>query len=131
MKIKIQEADRPNKNNRVYPKNLLEKEAVRWTKTFVNENRAFLTKQPSSDGSVNLKDVVGQITSIAVEDNALVAEMIPLNVPGAEEVFRLIDEGKLCARMAGVGTLTKQFDETYLVGDDWELTSLFLTSVPA
>jgi hypothetical protein len=129
MKYILQQADIPNRNGRIYPKHLLEKEIKHWNDTYVKERRAFVSKEC---GFINLKDIVGLITEMKMEDNKVVIDVECLSgIPNADEIFKLVEQGKLFPRMSGLGTLIEQSDGTKVVGDDYELISIFLTDKPA
>lgn len=135
MKIEIQKADKPNKNNHVYPRATLEKIATDYTKNFVSERRAFICKNsPNSNdgGCMNLKDIVGLITEIKVEDNNLVAEVEPIpNIPDSLTMLNLLKEGLIFPVLSGIGTLKDMPDGTKQITNDYELVSVFLTNDPA
>jgi len=138
MKIKIQQADVPNKNNRIYPKHLLEKISEEWTKTFIVERRAFVCKKSIIDsdnnccGCVNLKDVVGIVKNIGVEDDWLIADVECLpDIPSAKKLFLLLENGYASVRMSGISSLNISQNGNYVVADDYELISLIITENPA
>lgn len=134
MKMVIQIADKPNKNNRIYPKELLIREAKRWMDNCVKDKKSFIDKKP---GTTDLSDVVGIINNIGMERDNLVIDAEPLKdiygkaINGSDLVWKFLKEGLASIRMSGIGTLNKQENGTYVVGDDWELVSFFVTNDPA
>jgi hypothetical protein len=54
-----------------------------------------------------------------------------LNVSGSSFIWERIERNELVPRMSGIGTLTKQDDGTFVIGDDYKLISIFLTDNPA
>lgn len=133
MKIKLLEVNKPNKNNRIYPRNVMEKAMEKYKKDFIDEKRAFVVKQLPIDTMVNLIDVVGLVKEIYIEDlnNVLMVEVEKLNVNGFNEVWKLLEEGKIFIRTSGIGSIDKQPDGTYIIGNDYELVCLFFTDDPA
>jgi hypothetical protein len=129
MKIKaiLQEGNKPNKNNRIYPPELLKREADKYKELYVKENRALVTQ----NATFNLKEVVGQVKDISMEGDKLVIEVEMLNVPGAKEMWQLLEEGKMFLRMSGIGSMTRQEDGNYVMNNDYQLENIFFTDNPA
>ena len=133
MKVKVQEADIANLNRRIYPKAVLEREAKKWMSGWINENRAFVSRNPPEEGLTLLSDIVCTIKSLEMENSVLVADLekLPTDINGSDQIWELLILEKLHPRIAGIGSIELQPDGTYLVGDDFELTSIFLTNDPA
>ena len=131
MRVELLEVNKPNGNNRVYPKDLMEREIVRYKKTFVDERRAFVCKKQPEDTTVNLIDVIGLVTDIRVQDDKVVAEIEKLNTKDADEYWPLIESGQFSVRTSGIGSLRDGPDGTRVICDDYELTSFFITTNPA
>ena len=128
MKIPILTLDKPNKNGRIYPREVMKRELKRYRKTQVKERRAFVfNKLPPTSTSVNLKDVIGLVKAIHINKNKVIVE-----VEFHSDFYRqLVEEGKLSLRTSGMGTLIKQKDGTYKISNDYELICCFLTDDPA
>ena len=58
MKIPIVTLDKPNKNNRIYPREVMKREMRKYRKTFVKEDRALIVGKQPEDSCINLKDVI-------------------------------------------------------------------------
>ena len=128
----VQVVDTPNKNNHIYPKHLLEREAKRWTNELIAEGRAFLGSKPPVDGTLNLCNILGQITKMEVSNNALVISIKKLEIiPHSTMMWKCLERGELQVRMGGIGSFTKRIDGKLIINDDYELTSIFVTSDPA
>ena len=64
MKIPILFLDKPTKNNRIYPRDVMEKAIEKYKKEFVDEQRAFILKESPGESCVNLKNVIGVVKEI-------------------------------------------------------------------
>ncbi len=134
MKIKVilQELDKSNKNGRVYPKEVMERAIKSYYDTFVKENRALVEKQIPEQSVVNITNVIGKVNEIGIENDKVVAEIESLStIPQSDEMFGLLKEGKLSARLSGMGTIKKKENGTWEIQPDYELISIFLTDTPA
>ena len=81
-----------------------------------------------------LKSILAQTyknIEIIVVDNTVMADVEFLNVPEAKIFETALYSGKLHLRTAGIGSIHKQDNGTYTVGEDYQLTSCFLTDDPA
>lgn len=132
MKIPIMVLDTPNKNGRIYPREVMKRELRKYRKVFIKENRALIvSKQPEST-TVNIQDVIGVVNKATIRRNKVVVEVEFLKqIPNAAVIEAGIKEGKLFLRTSGVGSMIKQKDGTYKVSDDYELIGCFVTDKPS
>jgi hypothetical protein len=132
MKIPILTLDVPNKNGRIYPRATFEKALKKYLDEQVAPKRAMIVSKIPEDMTVNLHDVIGVVKDIRIEENQVVieAQFLP-ELKGALLAEEGINSGKLHLRSAGVGSLHKQADGTYTIGDDYEILSFFVTDNPA
>lgn len=127
MKATIITLDKPNKNGRIYPREVIKRELKKYRETYVKERRAFIVNKLPPTSSVNLTDVIGVVEEIHIKNDKVIVK-----IKFFSDLYRqLVEEGKLSLRTSGIGTLTKQPDGTYIVGDDYELISCFVTNEPA
>lgn len=127
MKLEILTLDKPNKNNRIYPREVMKREMERYRKVFIRENRALIVNKIPESSTVNLKDVVAVVKQARIKRNKVVVE-----VEFFSDLYKqLVESGALSLRTSGVGTLIKQKDGTYKVGNDYELICCFITDKPA
>ena len=94
--------------------------------------RAMIVSKIPEDTTVNLHDVIGVVKDIRIEENQVVVEA--QFIPELKEALIAeegINSGKLHLRTSGVGSIHKQTDGTYTIGDDYELLSCFITDIPA
>jgi len=132
MKIPILTLDTPNKNNRIYPRAVMEKVIAKYKKDFVDEKRAFIVKKQPENTVVNLQDVIGLINEVTFENDKVVVDVqfFP-NVPEGLIMETAVSDGKLHVRTSGLGTMHRQENGTYIVGEDYELINVFITNDPA
>jgi hypothetical protein len=132
MKIPILTLNTPNKNGRVYPREVFEKALAKYKKEFIDERRAMVVKRQPECAITNLLDVVGVIKEITFEGDKVMAEVEFLpNVPDGLSCEAGVKCGKLSLRTGGLGTLDKKEDGTYVIREDYEITHCFLTDDPA
>lgn len=132
MKIPIIILDHPTKNNRIYPRDVMEKAIAKYKKEFVDENRAFIQKKLPGDSCINLHDCVGVVKEIKIEGDTVFVEteFFPQVPDGlkSEEAFK---SGKFSLRTHGMGSMRLQPDGTQKIGEDYEFISCFATDNPA
>ena len=112
-----------NRNGRMYPMNVLDKEVSRYNEGFVAKGRA-LGELGHPDGPVvNLDRVSHKITSLVKEGTNYVGKARILDTPMGKIASSLLDEGvKLGVSSRGIGSLVKQ-ESCSVVGDDFILAT--------
>ena len=115
------QSDVKNKNGRIYPKEILQKEVHRYNREFIEKNRAFGELGHPDGPTVNLERVSHMIKALHPEGNNFIGEARVLDTPYGKIVKSLIDEGAtLGVSSRGMGTLiqtgtaNKVKDEFYL-----------------
>ena len=99
------EADIKNRNNRMYPMNVLQKEVSRYNKEYVQQNRAFGELGHPDGPTVNLERVSHMITKLYPDGKQFVGEAKVMDTPYGKIVKNLIDEGaKLGVSSRGMGS---------------------------
>ena len=117
------EADIKNRNNRMYPMNVLEKEVSRYNKEYVQQKRAFGELGHPDGPTVNLERVSHMITKLYPDGKQFVGEAKVMDTPYGKIVKNLIDEGaKLGVSSRGMGSLEPQRD-MHVVKDDFYLAT--------
>ncbi len=117
------EADIKNRNNRMYPMNVLEKEVKRYNKEYVQQKRAFGELGHPDGPTVNLERVSHMITKLYPDGRQFVGEAKVMDTPYGKIVKNLIDEGaKLGVSSRGMGSLEPQRD-MHVVKDDFYLAT--------
>ena len=87
------QADIKNRNGRVYPMPVLEKEVAKYNKNFIQEKRAFGELGHPDGPTVNLERVSHMITSLKPEGKNFIGEAKIMSTPMGEIVKNLMDEG--------------------------------------
>ena len=117
------EADIKNRNNRMYPMNVLEKEVKRYNKEYIQQKRAFGELGHPDGPTVNLERVSHMITKLYPDGKQFVGEAKIMDTPYGKIVKNLIDEGaKLGVSSRGMGSLEPRKD-MHVVKDDFYLAT--------
>ena len=117
------QSDVKNRNGRIYPKEILQKEVVRYNREFINKNRAFGELGHPDGPTVNLERVSHMIKALYPEGSNFIGEARILETPYGKIVKSLIDEGaKLGVSSRGMGTLAN-VGGANVVKDDFYLAT--------
>ena len=112
-----------NRNGRVYPKDILEKEVKRYNAEFINKKRAFGELGHPDGPTINLDKVSHLITKLEEDGNNYVGRAKILSTPNGQIVRNLIDDGaKLGVSSRGLGSLEQKGGSQY-VKDDFQLAT--------
>ena len=112
-----------NRNGRVYPVEVLEKEVNRYNKEFVDENRAYGELGHPDGPTVNLERVSHMVTSLKRDGDNFIGEAKIMSTPMGKIVENIMDDGgKLAVSSRGMGSLTKKNGANY-VNDDFYLAT--------
>tara|TARA_Y100000034_G_scaffold21767_1_gene25049 strand:- start:2663 stop:3316 length:654 start_codon:yes stop_codon:yes gene_type:complete len=117
------QAEVKNRNNRMYPLNVLESEVKRYNREYVNQNRAFGELGHPDGPTVNLERVSHMITKLYPDGKNFIGEAKIMDTPYGKIVKNLIDEGaKLGVSSRGMGSLEPRRD-MQVVKDDFYLAT--------
>ena len=118
------QSETKNRNGRVYPKAILQKEVKRYNDSFIKTKRAFGELGHPDGPTVNLERVSHMITEL-VEDGAnFVGRAKIMDTPYGKIVKNLIDEGaKLGVSSRGMGSLKPVQDGLQEVQGDFYLAT--------
>jgi hypothetical protein len=126
------QADMKNRNGRVYPMEILEKEVSKYNKKFVNEKRAFGELGHPEGPTVNLERVSHMITSLKPEGKNFIGEAKIMSTPMGEIVKNLMDEGaKLGVSSRGMGSLMQKNGANYVRDDFYLATAADIVADPS
>ncbi len=126
------QAEMKNKNGRIYPKGILEREVMRYNREFINKNRAFGELGHPDGPTVNLERVSHMIKSLYPEGNNFIGEAKVLDTPYGKIVKNLIDEGaRLGVSSRGMGTLTSSNGANYVKDDFYLATAADIVADPS
>lgn len=118
------QAELKNRNGRMYPKELLEKEIERYTREYVNKNRAFGELGHPDGPTINLDRVSHMITEMRVDGNNFYGKAKIMSTPMGNIVKSLIDEGaRLGVSSRGMGSLRTEGRDIQIVQDDFYLAT--------
>jgi len=118
------QADIKNKNGRVYPMEILDKEVKRYNKEFINEKRAYGELGHPEGPTINLERASHMITALYPDGKNFIGEAKILATPMGEIVKTLMDEGaKLGVSSRGMGSLEQKKDGGNYVRNDFYLAT--------
>ena len=121
-----------NRNGRIYPKNIMEKEVNRYRKEFIEKDRAFGELGHPEGPTINLDRVSHLITSLEELDNNYVGRAKILSTPNGQIVRSLISDGaKLGVSSRGLGSLESKGDAQYVKGDFQLATAADIVADPS
>ena len=126
------QADVKNRNGRVYPMEVLEREVAKYNKKFVNEKRAFSELGHPDGPTVNLERVSHMITSLKPDGKNFIGEAKIMSTPMGEIVKNLMDEGaKLGVSSRGMGSLVQKNGANYVRDDFYLATAADIVADPS
>lgn len=117
------QAETKNKNGRVYPFDVLNKEVQRYNSEYITKNRAYGELGHPDNPSINLDRVSHMITQLHPDGNNFVGKAKIVDTPMGNIVKGLLDSGaNLGVSTRGVGSL-KPHNGYQLVQDDYKLAT--------
>ena len=118
------QAERPNRNGRMYRMETLEREAKRYNEEYVLKGRAFGELGHPSGPTINLERASHLIKSLKSEGTDFYGKAKILDTPYGNIVKNLIDEGAtLGVSTRGMGSLKEGKDGVKIVEDDFYLAT--------
>ena len=126
------QADVKNRNGRVYPMEVLEKEVTKYNKNFIKENRAFGELGHPEGPTVNLERVSHMITKLHPDGKNFIGEAKIMDTPMGKIVKNLMDEGgKLGVSSRGMGSLDSKNGANYVRDDFYLATAADIVADPS
>jgi hypothetical protein len=121
-----------NRNGRVYPFNVLEREVGRYNEEYVKTKRA-LGELGHPDGpTVNLDRVSHRITELRAEGTNFYGKAQILDTPMGKIAKNLLDEGvQLGVSSRGMGSIDKREDANYVMDDFMLATAADIVADPS
>jgi hypothetical protein len=121
-----------NRNGRVYPKDILDKEVRRYNAEFINKKRAFGELGHPDGPTVNLERVSHMITKLYPDGANFIGEAKIMNTPYGKIVKGLIDEGaQLGVSSRGMGSLERRGGANYVKDDFYLATAADIVADPS
>ena len=126
------QADIKNRNGRVYPMEVLQKEVSRYNKKFINENRAYGELGHPDGPTVNLERVSHMVTSLTPDGKNFIGEAKVMETPMGKIVKSLMNEGgKLGVSSRGMGSLNQKNGANYVRDDFYLATAADIVADPS
>lgn len=127
------QANIKNRNGRVYPQEVLEKEVKRYNKEFVERKRAFGELGHPDGPTVNLERVSHLITKLEGDNKGnYIGEAKITDTPYGKIVKSLIDEGaQLGVSSRGMGSLENKGGTNYVKSDFYLATAADIVADPS
>ena len=121
-----------NRNGRVYPFEVLDKEVKRYNKEFIDENRAYGELGHPDGPTVNLDKVSHMVTSLQPDGKNFIGEAKVMSTPMGNIVKNIMDDGgKLAVSSRGMGSLTKKNGANYVIADFYLATAADIVAAPS
>ena len=131
----LQRAESKNQNGRVYPKDILIREANKYTEEFINQRRAMGELDHPESSVVNLQNVSHNVKKMHFEGDNLMGEVEVLPTPSGNILKELFKAGiKLGISSRGMGsveTVNENGAEAQEVQPDFELIAFDFVSNPS
>ena len=130
----LQRADTKNQNGRVYPKEILMREAKKYFKNFITQKRAMGELDHPESAVVNLSNVSHNITEMNWNGDDLVGTVEVLGTPSGNILGELFKAGiKLGISSRGMGSVetVNEDEDSQEVQNDFELIAFDFVSNPS
>ena len=129
----LQRSGVKNQNGRVYPKNVLIREAQKYAENFIKERRALGELDHPESSVVNLQNVSHNVVEMHWDGDDLVGMIEVLPTPNGNILKELFKANiRLGISSRGMGTVKKDVNENAdLVQDDFELIAFDFVSNPS
>jgi hypothetical protein len=133
----LQRSGAKNQNGRIYPKEILMREANKYNDSQIKERRALGELDHPESSVVNLANVSHNISKIWWDGNDLMGKVEILSTPSGNILKELLkNEIKLGISSRGLGSVNNEIcedsgEETLIVQDDFELVCWDFVSNPS
>ncbi len=129
----LQRADAKNQNGRIYPREILEREAHKYAKEFIGQRRAMGELDHPESSVVNLQNVSHNVKEMHWEGDNLLGTVEVLGTPSGNILKNLFEAGiKLGISSRGMGSVeTVNEGDAQEVQDDFELIAFDFVSNPS
>ena len=126
------QADIKNRNGRVYPMEVLQKEVRRYNKEQIKENRAFGELGHPEGPTINLERASHMITALYPDGKNFIGEAKILSTPMGKIVENLMEDGaKLGVSSRGMGSLNQKNGANYVRNDFYLATAADIVADPS
>jgi hypothetical protein len=125
------QAEQQNRNNRIYPKDILEAATAKYVKEQVKTGRAVGELNHPEGPAINLDKVSHRITELKWVGNDVVGKALILDTPMGKIVKGLVEGGcKLGVSSRGMGTVEQREGKTF-VKNDFVLATVDIVQDPS
>lgn len=125
------QAEKENRNKRIYPKKILNEAVDRYIKEQVSTGRAVGELNHPDGPTINLDKVSHRITNLNWDGDNVVGKAQILNTPMGKIVSGLIEGGvRLGVSSRGMGSIEERNGKTY-VKDDFSLATIDIVQDPS
>ena len=126
------QADIKNRNGRIYPMDILQKEVAQYNRNFTEQKRAFGELGHPDGPTVNLERVSHMITALYKDGKNFIGEAKIMDTPMGKIVKSLMDEGaKLGVSSRGLGSLEQKNGASYVKDDFYLATTADIVADPS
>ena len=129
----LQRAEAKNQNGRVYPKEILMREANKYTDNFIKERRAMGELDHPDSSVINLQNVSHNVLDAYFEGDDVIGKVEILSTPSGNILKELLKAGiKLGISSRGLGSVKELYKESAVeVQEDFELICFDFVSNPS
>ena len=128
----LQRSEIKNQNGRIYPKEILAREAAAYKNNFVAQRRALGELDHPESAVVNLKNVCCNVTEMWFEGHDVKGNMEILSTPSGNIVRELIKNNiRLGVSSRGMGSVKQIGENEVEVQDDFNLICFDIVSNPS
>lgn len=125
------QAEQKNRNGRIYPAQILEREVSRYQTDYINKNRSLGELNHPKSPSVDPERACHFIKSLVREGNNWIGKSKITSTPVGDIVKGLLDDGvQLGVSSRGLGTLTEKSDFK-MVNEDYYMSTIDVVSDPS
>lgn len=118
------QAEMKNRNGRIYPQQVMDREVQRYAEEYIKKNRAYGELGHPDSPTINLDRVSHMIKDLRKEGSNYIGKAKIMDTPYGKIVKSLIDEeANLGVSSRGLGSLKTKNDGTQLVQDDFMLAT--------
>ena len=130
--VVLQRANAKNQNGRVYPKEILMREATVFKKNFVDQRRAVGELDHPESPVVNLKNVCCNVVGLWTDGDDVRGDIEILTTPTGNIVRELIKNNiRLGVSSRGMGSVRQMGENTVEVQEDFSLICFDIVSNPS
>jgi len=129
----LQRAGAKNANGRIYPRDILEREAKKYAEVYIKEKRAFGELDHPDSSIVSVKNACHTVEDLWWKGNDLYGKLeILTGTPSGNIVAAIINAGKtLGISSRGLGSVKTLTEDTVEVQEDFELIAWDFVSSPS